>query len=49
MFRKNKSWKRRLEERNGKIVTGIEQYLTHVNFDKIPKCVRYYSLSKLDN
>nr|DAF05205.1 MAG TPA: PcfJ like protein [Caudoviricetes sp.] len=29
----------RIRERNGKIVPGIEQYLTHVNFDKIPKCV----------
>jgi len=29
----------KIRERNGKIVPGIEQYLTHVNFDKIPKCV----------
>ena len=29
----------KIKERNGKIVPGIEQYLTHVNFDKIPKCV----------
>ena len=29
----------KIRERKGKIVPGIEQYLTHVNFDKIPKCV----------
>lgn len=29
----------KIRERNGKIVPGIEQYLTHVNFDKIPDCI----------
>nr|DAU25287.1 MAG TPA: PcfJ like protein [Caudoviricetes sp.] len=29
----------KIKERNGKIVPGIERYLTHVNFDKIPSCV----------
>lgn len=29
----------KIKERNGKVVPGIERYLTHVNFDKIPSCV----------
>lgn len=29
----------KIKARNGKIVPGIERYLTHVNFDKIPSCV----------
>ena len=29
----------KIRERNGKVIPGIEKYISHVNFDKIPRCV----------
>lgn len=29
----------KIKERNGKMIAGIERYISHMNFNKIPKCV----------
>ncbi|BET21284.1 hypothetical protein RGT18_08720 [Solobacterium moorei] len=29
----------KIRERNGKAIAGIEKYISHVNFDRIPSCV----------